>query len=42
MFSKWEKWLIVVAIIIALSVDLLDMTIVNVAIPKLMAVFGMM
>lgn len=40
MFLKWEKWLILVAIIIALSVDLLDMTIVNVAIPKLMAVFG--
>lgn len=40
MFLKWEKWLILVGIIIALSVDLLDMTIVNVAIPKLMAVFG--
>ncbi|MFZ5633550.1 MAG: DHA2 family efflux MFS transporter permease subunit [Bacillota bacterium] len=40
MFLKWEKWLILVGIIIALSVDLLDMTIVNVAIPKFMAVFG--
>ncbi|PKM42669.1 MAG: MFS transporter [Firmicutes bacterium HGW-Firmicutes-8] len=38
--NKLSKWLILAAIIIGLTMDLLDLTIVNVAIPKLMAVFN--
>jgi len=34
------KWLILLAVITGMSMDLLDMTIVNVAIPNLMAIFN--
>ncbi|RJQ26078.1 MAG: DHA2 family efflux MFS transporter permease subunit [Peptococcaceae bacterium] len=40
MFSRWEKILILTTLVIGLSMDLLDMTIVNVAISKLMHVFN--
>jgi len=40
LFEKWGKWLILIAVVLGLSMDLLDMTIVNVAIPKIMLQFG--
>lgn len=40
MVSSRGKWLVLFVIITGMSMDLLDMTIVNVAIPNLMAVFN--
>lgn len=40
MANSWGKWLVLLVIITGMSMDLLDMTIVNVAIPNLMAVFN--
>lgn len=40
MLGKWWKWLSLIAVVIGLSMDLLDMTIVNVAIPGIMLEFG--
>ncbi|RJX19431.1 MAG: MFS transporter [Ammonifex sp.] len=36
----YERWLILVAVVTGLALDLLDITVVNVAIPHLMAEFG--
>lgn len=40
MTSRWNKWLVLLAVISGMSMDLMDVTIVNVAIPKLMATFN--
>ncbi|KLU59026.1 multidrug resistance protein Stp [Peptococcaceae bacterium CEB3] len=40
MLVKYQKWLILIAVTLGLSMDLLDMTVVNVAIPKIMMDFG--
>jgi len=40
MSMKYQKWLILIAVTLGLSMDLLDMTVVNVAIPKIMIDFG--
>jgi EmrB/QacA subfamily drug resistance transporter len=38
--AKWGKWLSLIAVVLGLSMDLLDMTIVNVAIPDIMLELG--
>lgn len=35
-----KKWLVLIAVVLGLSMDLLDMTIINVAIPNIMLQFG--
>lgn len=40
MIGKWGKWLALIAVVLGLSMDLLDMTIVNVAIPDIMLELG--
>jgi len=40
LFEKWGKWLSLIAVVLGLSMDLLDMTIVNVAIPDIMLELG--
>lgn len=40
MQAKWGKWLSLIAVVLGLSMDLLDMTIVNVAIPDIMLELG--
>ncbi|MDI6632035.1 MAG: hypothetical protein AB1507_04830 [Bacillota bacterium] len=35
-----QRWLILAAVVTGLTLDLLDITVVNVAIPHLMAEFG--
>ncbi|GMA50818.1 hypothetical protein GCM10025857_21750 [Alicyclobacillus contaminans] len=40
MTETWRKWLSLIAVVLGLSMDLMDMTIVNVAIPDIMTEFG--
>ncbi|MFZ3173171.1 MAG: DHA2 family efflux MFS transporter permease subunit [Carboxydocellales bacterium] len=40
MFGKWGKWLCLIAVVLGLSMDIMDMTIVNVAIPDIMLELG--